>query len=75
MIGEGPRRGGPRPGLAATTTVPDAALHLEGLARLEGARTLIDYILVGHVTAQPWAGAARQLVEKAEFFFEKGVAA
>ncbi len=70
MNGEGPRKGGPSPGLAATTTVAHHALELEALARLAGARDLIHHVVGGDVLPQPWTTAARHLVEQAERFLE-----
>lgn len=55
-------------------TVPDPALELEGLPWLEAARGLIDHVLVGDVMPQPWISGARQLVERAEWFFERAAA-
>jgi hypothetical protein len=55
------------------TRVPDrvdAALELEALVRLAGARDLAEHILRGDVWPTPWIGGVRRLVEKAERLFE-----
>ncbi len=51
-------------------TVPDPALELEALARLAGARDLLNHVLGGDVVPQPWTTDARRLVERAERLFE-----